>query len=43
MSDGTTADLEHQLEAELEIERFDPPAEFRERALWSDRHGIVER
>ncbi len=36
MSDGTTADLEHQLESELEIERFDPPAEFREQALWSD-------
>ncbi len=36
MSDGTTAGLEHQLEAELEIEKFEPPAEFREQALWSD-------
>jgi acetyl-CoA synthetase len=36
MSDGTTADLEHQLESELEIERFDPPAEFRDAALWAD-------
>ncbi len=36
MSDGTTADLGHQLEAELEIEKFEPPAEFREAALWSD-------
>ena len=37
MSDGTTVDLEHQLESELEIERFEPPAEFREAALWSDQ------
>jgi acetyl-CoA synthetase len=29
-------DLEHQLEAMLEIERFEPPAEFRRGALWSD-------
>ncbi len=36
MSDGTTVDLEHQLEAELEIERFEPPAKFREQAVWSD-------
>ncbi|MDO8211931.1 acetate--CoA ligase [Conexibacter sp. CPCC 206217] len=32
--DGTT--LEHELEAMLEIERFDPPAEFRRQALLSD-------
>ncbi len=30
------ADLEQQLESMLEIERFEPPAEFRERARWSD-------
>jgi acetyl-CoA synthetase len=36
MSDGTTPDLEHQLEGELEIESFEPPAAFREAALWSD-------
>jgi len=28
--------LEHELEDMLEIERFDPPPEFAERALWSD-------
>ncbi len=28
--------LEAQLDAMLEIEKFEPPAEFRERALWSD-------
>ncbi len=28
--------LEHELEAMLEVERFEPPAEFRERARWSD-------
>jgi len=28
--------LEHDLEQMLEIERFDPPTEFAERALWSD-------
>ncbi|HSS32806.1 MAG TPA: acetate--CoA ligase [Solirubrobacterales bacterium] len=28
--------LERELEAMLEIEKFDPPAEFREQALWSD-------
>lgn len=28
--------LEHELDAMLEIERFPPPAEFREKALWSD-------
>jgi acetyl-CoA synthetase len=28
--------LERELEGLLEIEKFEPPAEFRERALWSD-------
>jgi len=28
--------LEHELEAMLEIETFEPPAEFRERANWGD-------
>ena len=28
--------LERELSALLEVERFEPPAEFRERALWSD-------
>jgi len=28
--------MEHELEQMLEIEAFEPPAEFRERALWSD-------
>ena len=42
MSDGTTPDLEHQLEAELEIESFEPPEGFRSQALWSDP-AIYER
>ncbi|MDX6595378.1 MAG: acetyl-CoA synthetase [Solirubrobacterales bacterium] len=29
-------DLERDLEGMLEVERFEPPAEFRERALWND-------
>jgi acetyl-CoA synthetase len=29
-------DLERELTGLLEVERFEPPAEFRERALWSD-------
>jgi acetyl-CoA synthetase len=29
-------DLERELEALLELEKFEPPAEFRERALWND-------
>jgi acetyl-CoA synthetase len=29
-------DLEQKLERMLEVEKFDPPAEFRERARWSD-------
>ena len=33
--------LEQELEELLEVESFDPPAEFRERALWSDP-GIYE-
>src|ERR1700761_1438233 len=33
---ATDSSLEHELEAMLEIERFEPPAEFRERANWSD-------
>src|ERR1700709_1302520 len=32
---GSSA-LEQELEQMLEIETFEPPAEFRERALWSD-------
>ncbi len=31
-----SSSLERELEAMLEIEKFEPPAEFRERALWSD-------
>src|SRR5260221_2415048 len=30
------SDLERELEAMLEVESFEPPAEFGERALWSD-------
>ncbi len=33
--------LERELEEMLAVERFEPPAEFRERALWSDP-GIYE-
>ena len=29
-------DLERELEELLEVEKFEPPAEFRERALWND-------
>ncbi|HYJ23360.1 MAG TPA: AMP-binding protein, partial [Solirubrobacterales bacterium] len=29
-------DLERELESLLEVEKFEPPAEFRERALWND-------
>jgi hypothetical protein len=36
-----SSSLEHELESMLEIERFDPPAAFREKALWSDP-GIYE-
>ena len=31
-----TGDLESELEALLEVERFEPPEQFREQALWSD-------
>ncbi|MEX2106359.1 MAG: acetate--CoA ligase [Solirubrobacterales bacterium] len=31
-----TADLEQELESMLSIERFEPPVNFREHALWSD-------
>jgi acetyl-CoA synthetase len=31
-----SADLERELEGMLEIETFEPPAEFRDRARWSD-------
>jgi acetyl-CoA synthetase len=33
---GEDVSLEHELEQMLEIEKFEPPAEFREGALWSD-------
>jgi acetyl-CoA synthetase len=36
MATASHSDLERELEAMLEVERFEPPAEFRERALWSD-------
>ena len=32
----TVGGLEHELEAMLEIEKFPPPAEFREQASWAD-------
>ena len=35
-TEQASSGLEQELEAMLEIEKFDPPAEFRERALWSD-------
>src|SRR5689334_13951428 len=31
-----SSDLERELAELLEIERFEPPAEFREQTLWSD-------
>jgi acetyl-CoA synthetase len=37
-----TGGLERELEALLEVESFAPPAEFRERALWSDP-AVYER
>jgi len=36
MSIDANTDLERELTEQLEVERFEPPAEFRERALWSD-------
>jgi len=35
-TEASGADLERELSALLEVERFEPPVEFRERALWSD-------
>jgi acetyl-CoA synthetase len=36
MASEANTDLERELSALLEVERFEPPGEFRERALWSD-------
>ena len=36
MSIDANTDLERELTEQLEVERFEPPAEFREKALWSD-------
>ncbi len=36
MATEANTDLERELSALLEVERFEPSAEFRERALWSD-------
>jgi acetyl-CoA synthetase len=35
-TEETSSSLERELEAMLEIEKFEPPAEFRAKALWSD-------
>jgi acetyl-CoA synthetase len=35
-TERASSGLERELEAMLEIERFEPPPQFRERALWSD-------
>jgi acetyl-CoA synthetase len=35
-TEQASAGLERELEGMLEIERFDPPEEFRKQALWSD-------
>jgi len=35
-TEAGSSELERALESMLEVERFEPPAEFRERALWSD-------
>jgi len=35
-TEQASSSLEHQLEEMLEIEKFDPPPKFRERASWSD-------
>src|SRR5664279_5046515 len=35
-TEGKSSELEVQLESMLGIEKFDPPAGFRENALWSD-------
>ncbi|HEX5376871.1 MAG TPA: acetate--CoA ligase [Solirubrobacterales bacterium] len=36
MATEANTNLEQELSALLEVERFEPPTEFRERALWSD-------
>jgi acetyl-CoA synthetase len=36
MAGEVNTDLEQELSALLEVERFEPPAEFRDGALWSD-------
>jgi acetyl-CoA synthetase len=36
MASEVNTDLEQELSALLEVERFEPPEKFRERALWSD-------
>jgi len=36
MASQADTDLERELSALLEVERFEPPEEFRERALWND-------
>jgi acetyl-CoA synthetase len=41
MASETETDLERELSALLEVERFEPLEEFRERALWSDP-GVYE-
>jgi acetyl-CoA synthetase len=35
-TEASGADLERELSVLLEVEKFEPPVEFRERALWSD-------
>jgi acetyl-CoA synthetase len=35
-SQSTTTDLEQELASLLEVERFEPPEEFRQQALWRD-------
>jgi acetyl-CoA synthetase len=35
-SEEKSSSLERDLEAMLEVEKFEPPAEFREKALWGD-------
>ena len=42
MASEANTDLERELGEMLEQERFEPPAEFRERALWSDP-AVYER
>ena len=42
MSIDANTDLERELTEQLEVERFEPPPEFRERALWSDAGVYAE-